>query len=81
MNLRSATLLELLAFAAKYPNEQQEGSPIIALDGYYDHRGFHRVPYLEKSWDQLLLDFCYGTPIGGWDKCCRFLVVEMKGKS
>lgn len=72
MGLRPAELSELLAFGAKYPDEQRK-YPIVALGsvwhGWYDCQ---YVPCLERCGGKRGLDsrFAYG-----WNECNRFLAV------
>ena len=72
--LRLATIEELLAFGATYPDVQRE-FPVIALGSSWVSRDGHRhVPYLDG----------YGTERGlgldwlddPWDVVCRFLAVR-----
>lgn len=74
MGLRPATLPELLAFGAKYPDVQRE-FPIVALgSSWVDPFGDRHVPSLDR-WDderELYLDY-YDD---GWDGDCRFLAVR-----
>ncbi len=73
-NLRPATLFELLAFGAKYPELQRE-FPICALGSSWVLRdGDRRVPYLGRydSGRGLSLDWFDVD----WDGCWRFLAVR-----
>lgn len=73
-NLRPATLAELLAFGAKYPEKQRE-FPIIALGSSWVYRDGDRcVPYLGRydSKRRLVLGW-FGS---GWYDCWRFLTVR-----
>ncbi len=69
--LRPATLAELLAFGAKYPDKQRE-FPIIALGSVWQDRyGDRNVPGLwnDASVRRLRLNWFDS----GWDEDCRFL--------
>lgn len=71
--LRPATIAELLAFGAKYP-ELQRQFPIVALGSIWQHLGLRFVPYLygRGSERRLSLDwFEYG-----WYDGYRFLAVR-----
>jgi hypothetical protein len=71
--LRPATIEELLAFGAKYPDEQRK-CPVIALVSVSaDSSGSRRVACLYgcDSWRGLGLSFIDNR----WGDCCRFLAV------
>lgn len=74
MNLRPATLPELLAFAAKYPSVHCN-FPVVALGSTWeDNGGFRSVPYLWSSYTgerRLGLSPVRGT----WDWDYRFAAV------
>ncbi|MFH1611493.1 MAG: hypothetical protein ABIA83_02745 [Patescibacteria group bacterium] len=72
--LRPATIEELLAFGATYPDVQRE-FPVVALgSSWVDRDGHRRAPYLDGdgSERELSLDW-YGS---GWFEGCRFLAVR-----
>ena len=75
--LRPATMAELLAFGATYPEIQRE-FPIVCLDkggsSWVDPHGGCRVPYLDQDGFErgLRLSWCDN----GWDGICRFLAVR-----
>jgi hypothetical protein len=72
--LRAATLPELLAFGATYPEKQCE-FPVVALGSVWRSRGGHRyVPYLsgDGSERELHLDWSGNR----WDDYCRFAAVR-----
>jgi len=72
--LRAATLVELLAFGAKYPELQRE-FPIIALGSVWRyHDGFRGVPFLLRRGS--LRDLGLFWDGDGWDGSCRFLAVR-----
>ncbi|KKR48343.1 MAG: hypothetical protein UT86_C0007G0022, partial [Candidatus Magasanikbacteria bacterium GW2011_GWC2_40_17] len=72
--LRPALYEELLAFGAKYPDEQRQ-FPIIALGSVW--RGFGgrlRVAYLSRGGSERSLSlYWFG---GDWNGFCRFLAVR-----
>jgi hypothetical protein len=73
-NLRAATLPELLAFCATFP--QKVGKfPIVALGSIWQlRRGLHLVAYLVNWGSKRELNF---LPIGiSWDDDCRFATVR-----
>ncbi|MEK7078409.1 MAG: hypothetical protein AAB911_02465 [Patescibacteria group bacterium] len=71
--LRPATLAELLAFGAKYPDIQRQ-FPIIALGAVWQNRrGYRSVPALWGSSIGRFLDLHYFDD--GWDGYYRFLAV------
>jgi len=73
-NLRPATLAELLAFGAKYPEIQRE-FPICALgSSWVDRGGDRRVPCLGRSGSGRLLGL--GWFDGDWHGGYRFLAVR-----
>lgn len=72
--LRAATLPELLAFGATYPEKQRE-FPIVALGSVWQNRdGSRFVPYLGRDGSErkLRLDW-YGYR---WSDHCRFAAVR-----
>jgi hypothetical protein len=74
MGLRPATLVELLAFGAKYPDVQMQ-FPIIALGSVWRNPdGFRVVPGLWGDSDKrsLSLHWCEYE----WENCDRFLAVR-----
>ena len=72
--LRAATLPELLAFGATYP-EKQRGLPIIALDPMWqDCGGSRSMPCLDGSGLERELDL-YRDDCG-WDDHCWFAAVR-----
>ena len=73
--LRVATLPELLAFGATYPEKQRE-FPIVALGSVWrDRSGDHRyVPYLCGNGSERLLSLRWDD--GRWDDSCRFAAVR-----
>lgn len=78
MNLRPATLAELLAFGAKYPDKQLE-FPIVALGSdWIDPDGDPCVPYLDRHDDERYLDLSWNEPDHKWDDDFRFLAVSNK---
>ena len=72
--LRAATLPELLAFGAAYPEKQRE-FPIIALGSVWQDRfGSRFVPCLDGFGSRRLLSLdWFGF---GWSGCCRFAAVR-----
>ncbi len=73
-NLRPATLAELLAFGAKYPEKQRE-FPIIALGSSWVNRdGNRRVPYLYGYDSERYLDLSWFG--GAWVVYYGFLAVR-----
>jgi len=73
MNLRPATLMELLAFGEKYPDEQRK-FPIIALGSSCVIDGRRSVPCLNGHDFNRELGLGYWD--GGWHACYRFLAVR-----
>lgn len=65
----------LLAFGAKYPEEQRK-FPIIALGSVGKVVGARYVPYLRKGGSERDLDVDWFD--GGWSADCRFLAVRKK---
>jgi hypothetical protein len=73
-SLRPATLAELLAFGAKYPDEQRK-YPIIALGSVWaDWGGDRYVAYLRESDRELKLNL--GCHVSVWGDHCRFLAAS-----
>ncbi len=73
-NLRPATLFELLAFGAKYPELQRE-FPICALgSSWVGSDGNHYMPYLYRFDSRRDLNLRWFG--GDWNGCCRFLAVR-----
>ena len=70
---RPATIHELLAFGAKYPNKQRE-FPIVALGSVAGVGGDRRVAYLDGGGDGRRLGL--GWWVGGWSRSYRFLAVR-----
>lgn len=71
---RPATIEELLAFGATYPEFQRE-FPIVALDSVWQHRsGLRGVAYLRRHGGGRDLEL--GRLGLGWDGRYRFLVVR-----
>jgi hypothetical protein len=75
-DLRPATLRELLAFGAKYPNVQCE-FPIIALGTVVRLDGDQLVAYLGR--DDARRGLHLGWFDGGWSQRCRFLAFRKHG--
>ncbi|MBI2039244.1 MAG: hypothetical protein HYT22_03130 [Candidatus Niyogibacteria bacterium] len=74
MGLRPATLEELLAFGAKYPDIQRE-FPIVALGSVWRYAsGFRSVPFLGRSGAQRHLGL--GWFEVRWDENYRFAAVR-----
>jgi hypothetical protein len=74
IGLRPATLPELLAYGAKYPETQRE-FPIVALgSSWVCPHGYRSVPYL-SDWDEER-DLCLGDWDGAWGARYRFLAVR-----
>lgn len=74
MRLRPATLPELLALGAKYPDLQRE-YPIVALgSSWVGSGGRRRVPCLDYWSARRYLYLRWFGP--GWDRCCRFAAVR-----
>jgi hypothetical protein len=72
--LRPATLPELLAFGAKYPEKQRE-FPIVALASVWRRLfGFRNAPYLWGNADERHLDLDWLA--GRWYAHCRFAAVR-----
>ena len=72
--LRPATIHELLAFGATYPEEQRK-YPIVALGSVWQRwDGYRFVPYLSSDGDRRGLDRSFFG--GGWRAGCRFLAVR-----
>jgi len=72
--LRAATLPELLAFGATYP-EKQRKFPIVALGSVWrDRDGDRRVPCLGRSGSERELDLSWADY--GWSDYCRFAAVR-----
>lgn len=61
--LRAATLPELLAFGATYPEKQREFSTIALGSVWQDRDGRSRVPMLRRSdfWERRLYLYWYGS--------------------
>ncbi|MDP3901700.1 MAG: hypothetical protein Q8Q37_01845 [bacterium] len=73
-NLRPATLPELLAFGAKFP-EKQRKYPLVALGSVWQNLyGRRRVPILYGDDDERALDLDDWD--GDWDGRYRFLAVR-----
>ncbi len=74
--LRAAELLELLAFGAKYPNEQLHRFPIVALGSRWLSPDGHRyaAPCLAKGYDKRGLDLLWF--VGSWGSGCQFAAVR-----
>lgn len=76
-DLRPATLTELLAFGAQYPDEQRKYWLIVALgSGWVDPDGYRDVPYLGGSGSKRNLSLNWDNPDDGWYGRCRFLAVS-----
>jgi len=76
MNLRPATLPELLAFGAKYPDKQKE-FPIMALGSVWiDPDGDRRVHSLGWVEGERELHLGWDKPGYVWGDYCRFLAVS-----
>lgn len=76
MGMRPATLLELLAFGEKYPEEQRRYR-IIALGNVWQSGYVLRhVPCLDEWFGKHALDLCWFD--AGWSAGCRFLAVREK---
>lgn len=76
--LRPATLPELLALGAKYP-ELQVSFPIIALGSVHKIGNTDFVTYLnsiDNSWDVRFLGFESNKPGDTWKDFCRFLAAK-----
>ncbi|MFZ2189513.1 MAG: hypothetical protein WA057_01435 [Candidatus Magasanikiibacteriota bacterium] len=75
--LRPATLAELLAFGATYPEIQRE-FPIVCVDketsSWVGPGGYRNVPYLSRCVSGRGLGLCWFG--GGWGGVCRFLAVR-----
>ncbi len=72
--LRQATLPELLAFGAKYPERQRE-FPVVALGSVWALSGGDRfVPYLRERDSSRLLSLDWYDDV--WFGDCRFLCVR-----
>lgn len=72
MGLRPATLEELLAFGAKYP-DMQRGFPIVALGSSALVHHSRCVPYLDMASERVVhLDMWRND----WGDCTRFLAVR-----
>jgi hypothetical protein len=74
--LRPATLPELLAFGATYPEQQRE-FPIVALGSVWQYwSGDRDVPYLwSDSFERCLNQFWI---VGRWYALCRFAAVRKR---
>ena len=73
--LRAATLPELLAFDATYPEKQHE-FPIVALGSVWrDRRGNRDVPCLLWRASERSLDLYWHDD--GWGGHCRFAAVRL----
>jgi len=72
LGLRAATLPELLAFGAKYPDEQRK-YPIAALGSVVMSNGYRVVAVLCESGSKRGLDL---GVYAGWYRACRFLAVR-----
>jgi len=73
--LRHANLFEILAFGAKYPNEQRKGA-ILTLGSVLNHpNGKRFIPYLfgGEDYRELELDR-YDISLSSYSDKCRFLV-------
>ena len=74
--LRPATLEELLAFGATYPDVQQN-FPVIALGSSWVNRyGLHLVPYLNWYGYERYLNLNLRSYNGPWSELFRFLAVR-----
>jgi hypothetical protein len=72
--LRPATIEELLAFGAIYP-EIQRKFPIVCLGSFWvDPSGIHVVPYLGKGGSNRRLNLLWFVSV--WGDYCRFLAVR-----
>jgi hypothetical protein len=72
--LRPATLAELLAFGAKYPEKQRE-FPVVALASVWRcSGGFRRVPFLWSDAGERSLGL--GWLAFWWSALCRFAAVR-----
>lgn len=72
--MRPATVEELLAFGATYPEIQRE-FPIICLgSSWVDPYGYRSVPCLGRDGSRRKLDLYWFDY--GWDEHCRFLAVR-----
>lgn len=73
--LRPATIPELLAFGAKYPNEQKK-YPIVALGSVWRFLGGSHVTYLWYDVNEYYLRYLNTRWLGrDWSECCRFAAV------
>ncbi|KKU85161.1 MAG: hypothetical protein UY15_C0040G0007 [Parcubacteria group bacterium GW2011_GWA2_47_9] len=74
MGMRPATIEELLAFGAKYPEVQRE-FPILALGSVWRYRSSDRyIPCLYRVGSERYLDL--GWIGSGWHGICRFAAVR-----
>ena len=74
LGLRPATLPELLAFGATYPNKQRK-FPIVALGSVWRYwEGYRFVPYLWENGARR--DLGLGWLERGWDAYYRFAAVR-----
>ena len=78
MGLRPATITELLAFGAMYP-EVQRKFPIIALGSVTSLAGDRYVAYLDGRGSRRYLDLSWRDKY--WREFCRFLAVRKNLKS
>ena len=70
---RSATIAELLAFGAAFPEVQRQ-FPVIALGSVGSVFGFRLVPCLRRRGAERNLYLSWHD--GAWDDVCRFLAVR-----
>ncbi len=75
-SLRPATLKELLAFGAKYPDKQREYSIVALGSGWVDPIGRRYVPYLVQDGDVRDLNLSWDDPYFKWEGSYRFLAVS-----
>ncbi len=71
--LRPATLLELLAFAAKYRNMQLQ-FPVVCLGTELEILGFKGYAFLDELAGGRALDISFNNI--GWSELCLFLAVK-----
>ena len=80
-SLRPATLEELLAFGAKYPDKQREYSIVALGSGWVGPGGCRYVPCLYGFVDGRRLDLDWDDPDDQWLDRCRFLTVSKSSES
>jgi hypothetical protein len=74
-NLRAATLPELLACGATYPEKQRE-YPIFAFGSVWQHHNGRHVPYLNAYKFGSLRQLNLNRVVSRWDGFCRFAAVR-----